>query len=73
MTNNGFSTLSFNLKRVSAKAIHYRHPSYSFVIVLERLAISLRNNNRIRGIKVDGKELKLVIFADDMTSFVFDN
>ena len=40
--------------------------------MLELLAISVRNDNQIRGIKVDGNELKLVIFADDMTSFVRD-
>ena len=40
--------------------------------MLELLAISVRNDNQIRGIKVDGNELKLVIFADDLTSFVRD-
>lgn len=43
-----------------------------FIIVLELLAISVRNNDQIRGIMVDGNELKLVVFADDMTSFVRD-
>ena len=32
----------------------------------------MRNNNQISGIVVGGNELKLVIFADDMTSFVRD-
>ena len=32
----------------------------------------MRNDNQITGFKVDGNELKLVIFADDMTSFVRD-
>ena len=40
--------------------------------MLELLAISVRNDKQIRGIKVDGNEVKLVIFADDMTSFVQD-
>jgi len=40
--------------------------------VLELLAISVRNDNQIKGIRVDGNELKLVIFADDMTLFVRD-
>ena len=43
-----------------------------FIIVLKLLAISLRNNDQIRGIMVDENELKLVVFADDMTSFVRD-
>ena len=32
----------------------------------------MRNNDKISGIVVDGNKLKLVIFADDMTSFVRD-
>ena len=43
-----------------------------FIIVLELLALSIRNNDQIKGISVDGSEIKLVIFADDMTSFVRD-
>lgn len=70
VTNNGFSTPSFNLKR-DVRQGDPLSPSL-FIIVLELLAISVRNNNQIRGIKVDGNELKLVIFADDMTSFVRD-
>ena len=45
---------------------------YLFIIALETLAIHVRTNKQIRGIKIDGKELKLVTFADDMTSFVRD-
>ena len=70
VTNNGFSTPSFNLKR-GVRQGDPLSPSL-FIIVLELLAISVRNNNQIRGINVDGNELKLVIFADDMTSFVRD-
>ena len=36
-------------------------------IVLEILALSIRNNDQIKGIALDGSEIKLVIFADDMT------
>ena len=43
-----------------------------FIIVLELYALSIRNNDQIKGIEVDGSEIKLVIFADDMTSFVRD-
>ena len=41
-------------------------------MVLELLMISIRNNSQIKGIMVDGKEIKLVAFAADMTSFVHD-
>ena len=43
-----------------------------FIIVLELLALSIRNNDQIKGIEVGGSEIKLVTFADDMTSFVRD-
>ena len=68
--NSGFSTPSFNLKR----GVRQGDPlSLSlFIIVLELLALSIRNNDQIKGIAVDGSEIKLVIFADDMTSFVRD-
>lgn len=68
--NNGFATPSFQLKR----GVRQGDPlsPFLFIIALELLAINIRNNNQIKGINVDGKELKLVIFADDMTTFVSD-
>ena len=43
-----------------------------FIIVFELLSISIHDNFWIKGIIVDGNEIKLVTFADDMTSFVRD-
>ena len=68
--NNGFSTPSFNLKRGLRQGVPLS-PSL-FITVLELLALFIRNNDQIKGIAVDGSEIKLVIFADDMTSFVRD-
>ena len=68
--NNGFSTPSFNLKQ-GVRQGDPLSPSL-FIIVLELLAVSIRNNDQIKGIAVDGSEIKLVIFTDDMTSFVRD-
>ena len=68
--NNGFATSFFQLKR----SVRQGDPlsPLLFIIALEILAINIRNNIQINGITVDGNELKLVIFADDMTSFVGD-
>ena len=41
-----------------------------FIIVLEVLAISIRKNKDIQGIVVDGIEIKLELFADDLTVFL---
>ena len=68
--NNGFSTPSFNVKR-GVRQGDPLSPSL-FIIVLELLALSIRKNDQIKGIAVDGSEIKLVIFADVMTSFVRD-
>lgn len=66
--NDGFSTPSFILKR-GVRQGDPLSPSL-FITVLELLAVSIRNNDQIKGIAVDGCEIKLVIFANDMTSFV---
>ena len=68
--NNGFSTPPFNVKR-GVRQGDPLSPSL-FIIVLELLALSIRNNDQIKGIEVGGSEIKLVTFADDMTSFVRD-
>lgn len=43
---------------------------YLHLIIMEILAIRLRNNPNIRGIEVGGKELKTALFADDLTMFL---
>ena len=70
VVNNGFFTRSFQVKR-GVRQGDPLSPSL-FIIVLELLAVSIRNNHGIKGITVGGNEIKLVIFADDMTTFVRD-
>ena len=41
--------------------------------MLEILCISIRNSKDIRGIKVDNEEIRLSLFADDLTGFLRDN
>ena len=46
---------------------------YLFIICLEIVAINIRRNKGIQGIVVDYEEIKLKIFADDLTSFLRDD
>ena len=66
--NNGFSTGLFEIQR----GVRQGDPlsPYLFIIVLEVLAISISENNNIQRIIVDGTELKLELFADDLTAFL---
>ena len=58
--NNGFATAPF------------RDPlsSYLFIIVIELLAISIRIDRGMDGIKVDNEEVKMELLADDLTAFL---
>ena len=71
VANNVFFTPSFRIKRGGVRQgdprTMIKRDGKS-----ELLAISIRGNVRIKGIKVDGNEIKLVTFADDMKSFLRD-
>ena len=73
--NNGWMSENFELSRGLRQGCCVS--SLLFVIVVEVLAISIRNNPRIKGVpvKIDSKhhDIKLTQFADDTTNFIKDN
>ena len=68
VSNNGFATAHFDIQR----GVRQGDPlsPYLFIIVLETLASTIRSDKDIRGIMVDGQEIKLGLFADDLTGFL---
>ena len=69
--NNGFTSGPFSLSR----GVRQGDPlsTYLFILALEILAIKIRNDNNIQGIRIGNKIVKLTLFADDMTCFIKDN
>ncbi|KAL9965346.1 hypothetical protein ACROYT_G029135 [Oculina patagonica] len=71
VTNNGFSSIHFDVKQ----GVRQGDPlsPYLFIIALEILAINIRSSKNIKGFKLsDNEEIKLTIFADDLTTFLKD-
>ena len=66
--NNGFSTAPFSVERGVRQGDPL--PAYLFIIVLETLCICIRRSKDIQGITVDTEEIKLGLFADDLTGFL---
>ena len=69
--NNGYSTGLFEIQR----GVRQGDPlsAYLFIICLEILSINIRSNQKIQGIKVGKDEIKMGLFADDLTAFVRDD
>jgi hypothetical protein len=68
VTNNGTSTPYFKITR----GVRQGDPiaAYLFTLAIELLAINIRNNINIIGIKVNDAEIKLSMYADDLTGLV---
>ena len=68
--NNGYTTGPFSLGR----GVRQGDPlsPYLFIIALEILALKIRSDNQIQGLKIGRETVKLSSFADDMTCFLKD-
>ena len=68
--NNGLCSHYFNVER----GVRQGDPlsPYLFVICVEILAIAVRNDENIEGIKISDSVTKLLQFADDTTAFLAD-
>ena len=65
LINKGLFSEQFKLER----GVRQGDPlsPYLFVVAIEILAISLRSNEHIEGIKIDTDQIKTLLYADDMT------
>mgnify|MGYP001800183295 FL=1 len=69
--NNGFSSGYFKPER----GVRQGDPlsAYLFILVIEVLAIQLRNRQDVKGTFIENNEFKLSIFADDLTVVFLEN
>ena len=68
--NNGYTSIFFPL----TKGVRQGCPlsSLLFILVVETLAINIRNNNEIKGVMFQENEVKISLLADDTTIFTED-
>ena len=66
--NNGLASNYFNIGR----GVRQGDPlsPLLFILSLEVLACSIRQNKNIQGIKIGNEEIKLALFADDISCFL---
>ena len=64
--NNGFFSNPFQLERGVSQGDPLS--PYLFLIAIEIMAISIRTNEQIEGIKIGKDETKYLLYADDMTA-----
>ncbi len=62
---NGSTSYYFKLERGVRQGCPLS--AYLFLVVIETLANKIRNNKSIEGIRIDRKEIKISLLADDIT------
>ncbi len=68
--NNGTTCKFFKLQRGVRQGCPLS--AYLFIIALETHAKKIRNDKSIKGIKIDKKEIKLCLLADNITLILHD-
>ena len=68
VVNNGTSTPYFKIHR----GVRQGDPiaAYLFTLAIELLAINIRKSENIEGIKINNSNIKLSMYADDMTGLL---
>ena len=69
--NNGFTTGPF----LRGRGVRQGDPlsPFLFILALETLAIKIREDFSVQGLKIGEEMVKLSLFADDMTCLIKDN
>ena len=68
--NNGYTTKQFQLERGVRQGDSLSGPI--FCLCAEIMAEYIRNEKTIKGLSIEGKEIKLIQYADDTTLFLQD-
>ena len=68
VTNNGFLSDRISMKRGIFQGCPIS--PYLFLFVIEILALSIRQNEQIKGVKIKNQEVKMSLFADDSVCIV---
>ena len=66
--NNGFTTVLFQVSRGVRQGDPL--PPLLFILALKVLSCYIRQNNNIQGLNINGEEIKLTVFADDMACYL---
>ena len=68
MLNSGNLTTSIDMKRGIFQGCLIS--PYLFLLVIDTMALAIRQSGNIKGIPVEGNELKISLLADDSTCFI---
>ena len=71
VVNNGWSSVFFNLSR----GVRQGCPFFPYILIVcaEVLATAIRKDKKIKGISIEGEEIKISQYADDTTLFLDDS